>query len=241
LALGKYFQAKKVDQPKTAMVKMSYNGDKPVEVQVSDASAQIEVDTGKLVKTGKISLESDTKALISYTLNISYPDLVNDPARLSKGFALRKKIENLNGKDEIRVGDVVRVTLNVGLYDPTKTNYYKDGFLYLALEDPVPAGIVPINPVLKTEGLLKERSENDEEYRYRGYGGFFPNYSEFRDDGVRVFVNRAWSGTYEYSYLARAVAEGDFWMRGSRISLMYDPDVFGRTAGQVVKILPVEK
>jgi len=33
----------------------------------------------------------------------------------------------------------------------------------------------------------------------------------------------------------------EFRMRGSRISLMYDPDVFGRTAGEVVKILPLEK
>ncbi|MBI4961782.1 MAG: hypothetical protein HY913_00760 [Desulfomonile tiedjei] len=70
---------------------------------------------------------------------------------------------------------------------------------------------------------------------------FSPDFSEFRDDGVRVFKDRAWSGTFQYSYLARAVAEGDFWMRGSRVSLMYDPDVFGRTSGEMVKILPLEK
>jgi len=32
-----------------------------------------------------------------------------------------------------------------------------------------------------------------------------------------------------------------FRMRGSKISLMYDPDVFGRTPGMKVRILSLEK
>jgi uncharacterized protein YfaS (alpha-2-macroglobulin family) len=244
LALSKYFQGKKGDKPATALVKMRYDGEKPVEIKLSEASAQVEVDARKLVQSGRLSLESDSKHLITYTLSITYPDLVNDPARLSKGFTLSKRIENLNGKDEIRVGDVVRVSLEIGLRDPTRSSYYHDGFQYLALEDPVPAGLVPINPVLKTKGASAEqdRPERDSERNYSDSGtDFKPDFWEFRDDGVRVFMNRAWSGTYHYSYLARAVAEGEFWMRGSRIALMYDSDVFGRTPGQTVKILPLEK
>jgi uncharacterized protein YfaS (alpha-2-macroglobulin family) len=113
----------------------------------------------------------------------------------------------------------------------------------LALEDPVPAGLVPINPDLKTEGVGKKKSDTDgdSDDDYGSGGQFTSDHSEFRDDGVRVFKNRAWAGSFTYRYLARAVAEGDFWMRGSRISLMYDPDVFGRTTGKVVKVLPLEK
>jgi hypothetical protein len=244
LALSSYFQGKKTEKPAAATVKMRYDDEKPTEIQVSETSGQIEVDARKLVKSGRITLESDSKHLITYSLNVTYPDLVNDPARLSKGFSLRKRVENLNGKDEIRVGDIVRVTLDVSLYDPTTTRYYQDGFEYLALEDPVPAGLVPINAALKTEGVSKEEASTDSDSDGdSGYSSqdFAPDFSEFRDDGVRVFKNQAWSGTFQYSYLARAVAEGDFWMRGSRIALMYDPDVFGRTAGEMVKILPVEK
>jgi alpha-2-macroglobulin len=244
LALAKYFQGKKAEKPATATVKLRYDGEKPVEIQVSDASALVEVDASKLAKAGGITLESDSKHLMTYTLSVVYPDLVNDPAKLSKGFTLRKRVENLNGKEEIRVGDIVRVTLDVGLYDPTRTSYYHDGFNYLALEDPVPAGLVPINAALKTEGVDKEEASTDSDAeKNSGYSGpdFAPDFSEFRDDGVRVFKDGARSGTFQYSYLARAVAEGEFWMRGSRIALMYDPDVFGRTAGEMVKILPVEK
>jgi hypothetical protein len=73
-----------------------------------------------------------------------------------------------------------------------------------------------------------------------GYYEFTPSHIEFRDDGVRVFKDRAWQGHYRYSYLARAVAAGEFWMRGSRVSLMYDPDRFGKTLGKKVKVLPAE-
>jgi alpha-2-macroglobulin len=243
-ALGRYFQSRKGEKPVSALVKMRYDGNEPVEIRLSEANAQVEIDVRKLAQTGKISLECDTRHLINYTLNIAYPDLVNDPARLSKGFTLRKRIENLNGKDEIRVGDVVRVTLDVGLQDPTKSRYSHEGFRYLALEDPVPAGLVPINAALKTEGVAQEKTETDSDSDYdsgRSRNDLDPEFSEFRDDGIRVFKNSASAGTYHYSYLARAVSEGEFWMRGSRISLMYDPDVFGRTAGQVVRILPLGK
>ena len=138
---------------------------------------------------------------------------------------------------------MVRVTLDINLQDPTKARYGSGGFYYLALEDPVPAGLVPINPDLKTEGVQKKKSDGDEDsdHEYGSGRQFTPDYSEFRDDGIRVFKNQAYSGSFKYAYLARAVAEGDFWMRGSRISLMYDPDVFGRTTGKMVKVLPLEK
>ena len=240
-ALSRYYQSKKWDKPARAVIKMHYAGENPSDISVSDASASVEIDPRKLLEKGRIDLESDSKTLVNYTLTVIYPDLVNDPAKLSKGFSLRKKIENLNGKDEVRVGDVLRVTLEMGLVDPSAAKYYSGGFEYLALEDPVPAGLVPINSELKTEGVNKEEATGEGRSSGDYVDDFTPTFFEFRDDGVRVFKNRAWSGSYRYSYLARAVAEGDFWMRKSRISLMYDPNLFGRTPGRLFKVLPVDK
>jgi uncharacterized protein YfaS (alpha-2-macroglobulin family) len=102
--------------------------------------------------------------------------------------------------------------------------------------------MVPINSELKTEGVLAEHQTTGERGRWRdGFYDFTPTYVEFRDDRVRVFKNTAWPGLYRYSYLARATTDGDFWMRGSRISLMYDPDRFGKTKGHDVKILSTGK
>lgn len=241
LALSKYYALSKPGKAKTVHLTIDYGADKPAEAVVSDASAFVELDGRKLVDGERIKIHSDSKdMLINYSLSLTYPDMATDPSELSQGFTLHKTMENLNGKEEFRLGDVIRVTLNIDIPPASRSRYY-DTYEYLALEDPVPAGIVPINSELKTEGVESEKSE-EESRRGNGWGmDFTPNYSEFRDDGVRVFKNRAWSGQYRYSYLARVVAEGDFWMRGSRISLMYSPEVFGRTLGKRVTILPAQK
>jgi uncharacterized protein YfaS (alpha-2-macroglobulin family) len=100
---------------------------------------------------------------------------------------------------------------------------------------------VPINSDLKTEGLEPGDIAESSGSRAGSANDFTPTYVEFRDDGVRVFKNSAWQGNYQYSYLARAVAEGEFWMRGSKISLMYNPDLYAVEHGQVIKIFPVSK
>jgi uncharacterized protein YfaS (alpha-2-macroglobulin family) len=107
---------------------------------------------------------------------------------------------------------------------------------FLALEDFTPAGLTPINTELKTEGLEGETLADDSEAHDRLLE-FYPSYLEISDDGVRVFKNSIYGGLYKFSYLARAVTAGTFWMRGSRISAMYDPDVNASIPGEKVKIL----
>ena len=240
LALSKYYHGREAGKHKEIRLRIDYGKEKPVEAVVSEAAAFVEVDARRLLDKGKILITSDSKDLVHYSLSITYPDLITDPSELNRGFILNKKIENMNGKTEIRVGDVLRVTLEIGILSRAKQKY--DGrFEYLALEDPVPAGLVPINSELATEGAEKSRGTSGQGTWREGFFDFSPTYLEFRDDGVRVFKNQAWTGEYRYSYLARAVAEGEFWMRGSRISLMYNPERFGKTEGRKVTVLPAQK
>ena len=240
LALSKYYRGKETKKVVPVRVRIDYGGESPTEVTVSEAAAYVDLDPRLLLEKGAIRVESDSKNLLNYDLSVAYPDVVTDPSKLTAGFTLRKKMENLNGKDEIRLGDVVRVTIEIGIVRSPKDGGY--GTLeYLALEDPVPAGLVPINSELKTEGAIAQSRSREQASWRGGFFDFRPTYFEFRDDGVRVFKDRAWGGAYRYSYLARAVAEGKFWMRGSRISLMYNPDRFGKTLGKKVVILPAKK
>lgn len=242
LALGRYFQGKEPGKSQLTTVNIRIGDGKTIEVPISEASESVELDPHRLLNAGKIRLTCPALTLINYSLYLTYPDVVSDPSELNQGFILNKKIVNLNGKKEIRVGDVVRITVEIEI--PRRQGYsYDYRYLeYLALEDPVPAGLVPINSELKTEGVLGDSDSTTERAAWRdGFYEFNPTYSEFRDDGVRVFRDRAYEGSYRYTYLARAVMEGDFWMRGSRISLMYEPEVFGKTQGRRVVILPMAK
>jgi uncharacterized protein YfaS (alpha-2-macroglobulin family) len=237
LALSRFFKQNDPSQVKPIVCRVSVGNEKPKVVAISEASGETEIDPRLLIGGRGFKVESDTKRLVHYTLDLKYPDLVKEPSKLQQGFVIDKTIENLNGKKEIRVGDVLRIKLDIRI--PRSTTGNKWGKVdYLALVDPVPAGLVPVNSDLKTEGVVKQaKSETDD---WDSPQEFSPSFFELRDDGVRVFKNRAWTGVYKYSYLARAVAAGDFWMRGSRISLMYDPDVFGKTMGERIKILPAK-
>lgn len=236
LALKRYFENKDPaakEVPCTVRV-----GEAERRIVVSKKSEAFEVDPRSLLEDGTVRFRSEGKTPLSYTVEVTYPDMATDPADLKQGFALHKRIENLNGKDEIRVGDVVRIVLEIS------TEKDRDGPLeYVALEDPVPAGLVPINSELETEGTLRPDEQAGESAPWReGFFEFRPTYAEFRDDGVRVFKNRCRFGSYgyRYTYLARAAAAGDFWLRGSRVSLMYEPDFFGKTKGRRMVIRPAD-
>lgn len=235
LALGRYFKDRKDVKDTEIACTITYGDGKRAEITVKDKVEDVILDPYELVSNGRIRIRSDSKKLLNYTLNLTYPDIISDPKKDTGEFGLVKFIENLNGKEEIRVGDVVRVTLRM------EFSHGRDNQLeYAALEDPVPAGMVPINSELKTEGVTGDEEKPDDRSSYE-VRDFHPTHFEFRDTGVRVFKDRVWGTSYRYSYLARATTEGRFRMRGSRVSLMYQPERFGRTQGRMITILPAPK
>lgn len=232
-ALGSYYKAKQPAKSRDGKVTVSHGG-KTTEISLKDTVEYVEFNGPDMLKDPKITLQSDGKDLINYSLTLVYPE--NPSATKEKGaFDISKTVENLNGSDAIKIGDVLRVTLTINLYQEG----LRDRYEYLVLEDPLPAGITAINSELKTEGYGKEEANGDDSSRAGRYNeyDFSPSHLEIRDNAVRVFKNSIYSGTYKFSYLARAVAEGDFWMRSSRIFLMYQPQNFGLIPGRPVKIL----
>lgn len=230
LALNEYYQGKRPAAVKTKKLTVVY-ADKTTDMTMSDVVEEIELDAKALMAAPSVTIKADSKELINYTLTLVYP---STPERAAGGQALgiSKIIENLNGSEEIRVGDMVRVTLNVDLQGGWDRVYE-----YIAIEDPVPAGLVPINTELKTEGADADKKTDEDGQSYFG-NLFIPSHQEIRDDGVRVFKNRANGGSYKYTYLARAAIAGEFLMRGSSISLMYQPDIYGAIPGKMVKVSP---
>ncbi|MHB8202575.1 MAG: alpha-2-macroglobulin family protein [Desulfomonilaceae bacterium] len=77
----------------------------------------------------------------------------------------------------------------------------------------------------------------DDSYPHDRLLEFYPSYLEIRDGGISVFKNTIYGELYKFFYLERAVTAGTFWMLGSSISGMYDPDVNASIPGEKVKIL----
>ncbi len=256
VALSEYFIGSKTDDmPAEITVRQ---GEKAIGTFNLDPRnyRTIELEPALFLKNPKFTITSNNNQTLLYRVSLTFPRLDYSQKGYSNGFEIHKTIKNTDGSSIIRIGDIVEVKLKINVKNPSSN--------YVALDDPLPAGLVAINSAIKTEesviakGKQKKGSrdvegagiEEGEEFGGEfgeglawadlywdpsGYYRFTPNFFEIRNDRVLAFRNRTWNGIYEYSYYARAVAEGEFIMPSTKVQLMYDPEVVAYTPqGKVV-------
>ncbi len=127
-------------------------------------------------------------------------------------------------------GDLVRFTLS---FDLTKERRY------VAVTDPLPAGLEPIETWFATTArdLAEQQSQNKESaswYTWWERGGF--DHVERHDDRVQLFGTRLAEGHHEFSYVTRATTAGSFVTAPAYAEEMYQPEVFGRTSTVTVDV-----
>lgn len=107
---------------------------------------------------------------------------------------------------------------------------------YVAIDDPLPAGLEAIDMSLAT-------TAGDLSLDVSSRAGARPTASspfdrrELRDDRVLFFVDRLPAGVHHYRYLARATALGSFVVPPTRAEEMYQPEIFGRTGARSIEVV----
>ncbi|MBI4861770.1 MAG: hypothetical protein HY815_16150 [Candidatus Riflebacteria bacterium] len=127
---------------------------------------------------------------------------------------IRRTYRRLAGDGEIRVGDLVEVSLQFDL--PRALDY-------LALNDPLPAGLVAINTAIKAEEPVEPKSAHVTGWSPDGRWvcPFVPSRVEVRSDRVLAFKEYGWKGRYRFDYVARAVCQGRFAVPPAQVEPMY--------------------
>jgi hypothetical protein len=143
----------------------------------------------------------------------------------TSGLKVWKQIKNTDGTDEIKVGDLVKVTVFATIQGKDQR--------YLVLDDPLPAGLVAVNPAFATEtpgADEDEESQENDTFEYLTPEGIFrlrPDFFEIRSDRVLAFKDYAYAGNYLFEYFARAVCAGDFVQPATKAAAMYNPQIYG--------------
>jgi uncharacterized protein YfaS (alpha-2-macroglobulin family) len=120
---------------------------------------------------------------------------------------------------------------------------------YVAIDDPLPAGLEAVDSSLATNVLpsLRRRASLD------GCDGCEPeagdaelaqgqaylslhHRQEIRDDRVLFFVDHMPAGVARFRYLSRATSAGRFVMPPTRAEAMYEPEIFGRTPASILEV-----
>ncbi len=174
-----------------------------------------------------------------YRIGMSYApeSLELEPA--DYGFAVSRRYEAVDHPDDVaqqkdgtwvvKAGARVRVVLE--MVAPARR-------YHVALVDPLPAGLEPLNPALAvTEDVPTNTRPKQAQGPY--WWWFRPWYvhQNLRDERAEAFAPMVWAGVHEYSYVARATTPGRYVVPPTKAEEMYHPETFGRTgtARMVVK------
>ena len=186
-------------------------------------------------ETQNLVLEKDGQGRLYYRLGLRYAptDLQLDP--LDMGFVVQRMYEAVDdpedvSRDEdgvwhIRAGARVRVRL---------TMVAANRRYHVALVDPLPAGLEIVNPSLAVSGSVPQ-DPGGSNYRYGWWWwGTWYEHQNLRDERAEAFTSLLWDGVYEYTYIARATTPGTFVVPPAKAEEMYSPEVFGRSASDLV-------
>jgi hypothetical protein len=146
---------------------------------------------------------------------------------VKQGLSIHRTYTRLkdNGTEDngapLRVGDLVRITLQVDVPAPAH---------YFAVEDGLPANLEPMNARLKTQTTTRVPSG----YNWR------VSHKVLRKDRAVFYANNLPRGRHQFKYLARVRAAGSATAPAAKVEAMYDPDIVGLSASQPIVTLPLD-
>lgn len=192
--------------------------------------------------SSELVVRRDGAGTAFYSARLTYaPDAATLTSR-DNGFRVERRYAvvtdgNDAGKDgpaaeSFSAGDLIRVTLVLDLPKERR---------YVALTDPLPAGVDPVESWFATTAreVAKATDQQDGQaqssWNHIWERGTF-DHVERHDDRVQLFATRLAEGRHEFSYIVRATTAGTFVVSPTRVEEMYSPEVSGRGATQTIQV-----
>jgi uncharacterized protein YfaS (alpha-2-macroglobulin family) len=183
----------------------------------------------------ELAVSREGTGRLYYTARLEYA-LADAPSAADLGMRIERRYEKFVEHGEstpattFSAGDLIRVTLT--LTTPQERRY-------VAVTDPLPAGVEAVDSFFRTTASDLARDASVENSGgASGYwwerGGF--DYVEKHDDRVTLFATRLANGRHQFSYLVRATTAGTFRVAGTIAEEMYAPEVNGRAAAATLAV-----
>jgi uncharacterized protein YfaS (alpha-2-macroglobulin family) len=169
-----------------------------------------------------------------YAMRLRYARNIVLHDKLDQGFSVERHYVVQGSKTDttsFKAGDLIKVTIRVR---NTKERRY------VAVTDPIPAGTEPVESWFATtasdlaDAQAKADANGYDWMSWWQHGGW--DHVERHDDRVDLFATRLSEGNHEFTYMLRATTAGTFITAPLHAEEMYEPEVFGRTATDVVEV-----
>ncbi len=181
-------------------------------------------------------IQKDGAGRLYYRVGMTYAPADLKLAAADHGFTVVRRYEGVDdatdvvrqadGTWKMKAGARVRVRLSM----VAENRRY-----HVALVDPLPAGLEPMNPALAVTGPIpQDPAAQKSGGNYWWWSRTWYEHQNMRDERVEAFTSLLWDGVHEYTYVARATTPGNFVVPPSKAEEMYFPETFGRSASDRV-------
>jgi uncharacterized protein YfaS (alpha-2-macroglobulin family) len=182
-----------------------------------------------------VVLQKDGTGRLYYRIGMQYVPKDLRPPPLEAGFSVSRLYEaadkdssvrrDRDGTWRVKLGSLVRIRLAMAAQGRRH---------HVALVDPIPAGFEPLNPALAMSATVPRDDKADDAQNPWWWSRAWYEHQNLRDERVEVFASLLYGGVYDYSFVARATTPGEFVVPPTKVEEMYDPETFGRGAGDRV-------
>jgi len=235
LALDRYFRAAESVEPDfvaRAWLGEAFAGEHVFRGRTTER-ARIDVPMAWLQEAGdsNLVLAKDGPGRLYYRIGMRYAPKSLDLDPLSAGFTVERGYEAVDDPADVsrdedgtwRVKAGARVRVRVTMVAPSRR-------YHVALVDPLPAGLEPIDPGLPAMGSLPADPASPKRGGCWWWTRTWYEHSGLRDERAEAFTSYLWAGVHTYSYVTRATTPGEFVVPPAKAEEMYAPETFGRSA-----------
>jgi alpha-2-macroglobulin len=218
----------------------------------STAEVPFSVPAARLVgNQGPLTFSVTGSGKLFYAAELRYASATLPPRPEDSGFSVQRVLRALKPKElleaqktvpvrgdsKAEVNDLVMMDVLFETAEPREQ---------VVLDDPLPAGLEPIDFGLQTSSMHAQVSEQPAAANQKralgalAYGAFRTVsglHRELRDDRVLTFLSHVEPGIYHFRYLARATTPGRYVVPPLRAQCMYSPEVSGRTAATAFEVV----
>jgi alpha-2-macroglobulin len=177
-------------------------------------------------------IQKDGKGRLYYRVGMTYAPASLKLDAADYGFVVERNYEAVDDPKDVTRAQDGSWHVKAGARVRVRLKMVNDNRRYhVALVDPLPAGLEPMNPALAVTGPIPE-DPKDQQSRgaYWWWYGPWYEHQNMRDERVEAFAAQLWEGVHDYSYVARATTPGNFVVPPPKAEEMYMPETFGRGA-----------
>jgi alpha-2-macroglobulin len=197
---------------------------------------QLIVDVSELIQNETNLIEvsrTEGDGVMYYTAHLTLDLPVPEVEAFSRGVEISRTYSVVGDEaetpiDTAVVGETIQVRLRIVAPNTLR---------YVVIEDAFPAGAEAIDPNLSGSETIGTRPQGENiDPRRNGWGWWYFDNVEFRDEKAVIYASYLPKGVYEYVYTIRPGVEGTYNVIPPVVQEVYFPEVYGRGDGMAFTI-----